>query len=277
MGKGSDMDYKAQIERAKHAAVKWREKHPIVGVGELRVDCMVDDLTRSITDLLARAEAAESSLAKYTKSELDPCDYAAMKSALDNEGKAKKDLTEALNALGGQIKRAEAAEEENARWRQVCEAQYGKIDALKILVKSVKEKSEDAMLTGYAKGVGEMTQENANLKNLLDDLLESMTPSAHPVRKDRVLVQPVSGYGGPGIHILLELNGFAADKVFVFDNGHDTTEDLCKVISSTLTDMLGEARSKNTVQNVVIESAPAGPVRMSLAEATLRGERANGS
>lgn len=54
------MDYKDQIEQAKHAAVKWREKHPIVGVGNLRVDCMVDDLTRSITDLLSRAEAAEA-------------------------------------------------------------------------------------------------------------------------------------------------------------------------------------------------------------------------
>lgn len=54
------MDYKEQIEQAKHAAEKWREKHRIVGAGELRVDCMVDDLTRSITDLLARAEAAEA-------------------------------------------------------------------------------------------------------------------------------------------------------------------------------------------------------------------------
>ena len=42
------MDYKRQIYLAKHAAVKWREKHPIIGVGDLRVDCMVDDLTRSI-------------------------------------------------------------------------------------------------------------------------------------------------------------------------------------------------------------------------------------
>lgn len=54
------MDYKKQIEQAKHAAAKWREKHQIVGVGELRVDLMVDDLTRSITDLLARAEAVEA-------------------------------------------------------------------------------------------------------------------------------------------------------------------------------------------------------------------------
>ena len=56
------MDYKDQIEQAKHAAVKWREEHPIVGVGELRVDCMVDDLCRSIIELLSRAEAAEREL-----------------------------------------------------------------------------------------------------------------------------------------------------------------------------------------------------------------------
>ena len=54
------MEYKEQIEQAKRAAAKWREKHQIVGVGELRVDYMVDDLTQSITDLLARAEAAEA-------------------------------------------------------------------------------------------------------------------------------------------------------------------------------------------------------------------------
>lgn len=66
------MDYKEQIEQAKHAAEKWREKHRIVGVGELRVDCMVDDLTRSITDLLARAEAAE---ARAEKAERERDEY----------------------------------------------------------------------------------------------------------------------------------------------------------------------------------------------------------
>lgn len=54
------MDYKEQIDQAKRAAEKWRSSNPIVGVGDLRVDLMVDDLTRSITDLLARAEAAEA-------------------------------------------------------------------------------------------------------------------------------------------------------------------------------------------------------------------------
>ena len=54
------MDYREQIGQAKNAAEKWHTKHPIVGVGELRVDLMVDDLCRSITDLLARAEAAEA-------------------------------------------------------------------------------------------------------------------------------------------------------------------------------------------------------------------------
>lgn len=62
------MDYKDQIEQAKHAAIKWREKHPIVGVGELRVDYMVNDLCRSITDLLVRAEEAE---ARAEKAEME--------------------------------------------------------------------------------------------------------------------------------------------------------------------------------------------------------------
>jgi hypothetical protein len=54
------VDYKEQIDQAKNAATKWREKHPIVGVGELRVDCMVDDLCRYIADLLACTELMES-------------------------------------------------------------------------------------------------------------------------------------------------------------------------------------------------------------------------
>ena len=54
------MDYKELIEEAKRAAEKWAEKHPITGVGELRVDWMVADLTRAMTELLARAETAEN-------------------------------------------------------------------------------------------------------------------------------------------------------------------------------------------------------------------------
>lgn len=74
------MDYQEQVENAKLASQKWRKKHPIVGVGELCVDWMVDDLTRSITDLLARAEAAEFALsqlkeykwlAEYEETELE--------------------------------------------------------------------------------------------------------------------------------------------------------------------------------------------------------------
>ena len=68
------MEYKEQIEQAKRAAAKWREKHRIVGVGEFRVDCMVDDLTRSITDLLARAEAAET---RAEKAERERDDFKA--------------------------------------------------------------------------------------------------------------------------------------------------------------------------------------------------------
>ena len=54
------MDYQTQIDQAKVASKKWRKENPIVGVGRLRVDLMVDDLIKSITDLLARAEAAEA-------------------------------------------------------------------------------------------------------------------------------------------------------------------------------------------------------------------------
>ncbi len=61
------MDYQEQVENAKLASQKWRKKHPIVGVGELCVDCMVDDLTRSITDLLERAEVAEACCKAFEK------------------------------------------------------------------------------------------------------------------------------------------------------------------------------------------------------------------
>lgn len=61
------MDYKEQIEQAKRAAEKWKSENPIVGVGRLRVDLMVDDLCQSITDLLARAEAAEARVSDLEK------------------------------------------------------------------------------------------------------------------------------------------------------------------------------------------------------------------
>lgn len=82
------MDYKEQVEQAKHAAEKWREKHRIVGIGELRVDCMVDDLTRSITDLLARAEVAEARC-KLAEKCFDDSALHACETQLELEKKAR--------------------------------------------------------------------------------------------------------------------------------------------------------------------------------------------
>ena len=58
------MDYKELIAQAKNAAVRWQEKHPVIYVGELRVDRIIEDLTESITELLARAEVAEARAGK---------------------------------------------------------------------------------------------------------------------------------------------------------------------------------------------------------------------
>lgn len=85
------MDYREQIETAKNAAEKWRKNHPIVGVGELRADLMVDDLTRSITDLLARTEAAEARAEKAER-ERD----AAIKE-LDDVAAAVDDLSDFID------------------------------------------------------------------------------------------------------------------------------------------------------------------------------------
>lgn len=60
IGRAESVDYKEQVEQARQAAEKWRVENPIVGVGRLRVDLMVDDLTQAITDLLDRCEAAEA-------------------------------------------------------------------------------------------------------------------------------------------------------------------------------------------------------------------------
>ena len=54
------MDYVDQMNQAKLAAEQWRAKHPIVGVGELRVDLLVDDLVRSISQLRIRVIASEA-------------------------------------------------------------------------------------------------------------------------------------------------------------------------------------------------------------------------
>lgn len=87
------MDYKEQIEQAKRAAVKWREKHPVIGVGEIRVDCMVDDLTRSITDLLARAEVAEARC-KLAEKCFDDSALHACETQLELEKKARTEAEE---------------------------------------------------------------------------------------------------------------------------------------------------------------------------------------
>lgn len=59
-----------------------------------------------------RAEKAEAQLSQYTASGLEPCDYAAMRSALDGEKQAKQSLSEALCALAESNVRAEKAERE---------------------------------------------------------------------------------------------------------------------------------------------------------------------
>lgn len=85
------MDYQTQIDQAKVASQKWRKENPIVGVGRLRVDLMVDDLIKSITDLLARAEAAEARAEKAER-ERD----AAIKE-LDCVSSAVDDLSEFID------------------------------------------------------------------------------------------------------------------------------------------------------------------------------------
>ena len=109
------MDYKEKIEQAKRAAVKWREKHPIVGVGELRVDCMVDDLCRYITDLLARAEAAEDELMQKESY------YNQMVDALSaTDSFEKQKLCEEADHLKDLLKEAEARAEKAGRERDAA-------------------------------------------------------------------------------------------------------------------------------------------------------------
>lgn len=103
-GKGSNMDYKEQIEQAKNAAEQWRKKHPIVGVGELRVDLMVEDITRSITDLLSRAEAAEARCALLDEARENANEACAKwegvyRMALERAEKAEKERDAAIQTI----------------------------------------------------------------------------------------------------------------------------------------------------------------------------------
>ena len=59
-----------------------------------------------------RAEKAEAQLSQYTASGLEPCDYTAMRSAIDGEKEARQSLSEALRALAESNARAEKAERE---------------------------------------------------------------------------------------------------------------------------------------------------------------------
>lgn len=57
-----------------------------------------------------RAEKAETRLSQYTASGLEPCDYAAMRSAFDGEKEAKHALSSATRLLAAAEARAEKAE-----------------------------------------------------------------------------------------------------------------------------------------------------------------------
>lgn len=118
------MDYKEQIEQAKHAAEKWREKHRIVGVGEFRVDCMVDDLTRSITDLLARAEAAEKELAECREKN------AGLALALLTEQPPNSDCLgdQEWQAVRNRVREAEARAEKAERERDAAVRQLASLE-----------------------------------------------------------------------------------------------------------------------------------------------------
>lgn len=69
-------------------------------------------LRATTSDYRERAEKAEMKLTRYMASGLEPCDYAAMRSALDGEKQAKQSLSEALCALAESNVRAEKAERE---------------------------------------------------------------------------------------------------------------------------------------------------------------------
>lgn len=69
-------------------------------------------LRATTSDYRERAEKAEMKLMRYMASGLEPCDYAAMRSALDGEKQAKQSLSEALCALAESNARAEKAERE---------------------------------------------------------------------------------------------------------------------------------------------------------------------
>lgn len=117
------MDYKEQIEQAKHAAEKWREKHRIVGVGEFRVDCMVDDLTRSITDLLARAEAAEARVRELeTSFRTEKCENGPECAEL---GRVRKALAEAEARAEKAERERDAAVEEIPKICYYCKRRKG--------------------------------------------------------------------------------------------------------------------------------------------------------
>lgn len=48
-----------------------------------------------------RSQDGAARLAAYEKYGLEPCDYAAMKTAMENEAEAKRQLSEVLGYLGG--------------------------------------------------------------------------------------------------------------------------------------------------------------------------------
>lgn len=124
------MDYKGQADLMRKDAAEFDGPGYIVGDLRQGAQSITDLLTRAekaesalrnanrnihalqmdVIKVTDRAKAAEKQLARYKNGGLEPCDYSVIKAALSNEEKAKKDLNDIIHALEGQIKRAEAAE-----------------------------------------------------------------------------------------------------------------------------------------------------------------------
>ncbi len=112
-------------------AVGWLEYlHSELAAANARCETLSKMVTQYQDELIPsyreRAEKAEAQLSQYTASGLEPCDYTAMRSAIDGEKEARQGLSETLRALEKSNARAERTERERDAAVKFC----GKLFAL---------------------------------------------------------------------------------------------------------------------------------------------------
>lgn len=222
------MDYKEQAELNKALAAEWNKCSCIYKIGGMKPKEFLLLNATAITDLLARAEAAEARAEKaeenFSKS-VDALKHEREFAAKEREKRenAEKHL-KALSAfaLGSPIMISGQREVISFCGIPVEDAMQRVLD-----YPQLKKRAENAEKT-----LAELLEKNAKIQANIDDTV-------------CVNVVPSNLYSEHDFYFEMSVKGFCKQCVFVFEDKNYSIEELCKVISKTFTDMLREYEAKS--------------------------------